>query len=154
RRGRRSAAIQHVEIGIVERECARLLDGGLREHRRCGEGGKGCGGSEGLDRGHDAISVTLEATATSCLKFVWRVGDDHRLRVGGRYGGCSCEHTVSGRHHCAPRMNGFQLIRKSCAEALADLENWRCSRDVVKSRRYVSERPGASRRKTFANDNA
>src|SRR5712672_2757709 len=36
RRGRRPAAVQNVIVGVVKRECTRLLDSRLCEYRRCG----------------------------------------------------------------------------------------------------------------------
>ena len=32
------APVQNIQIGVVERECARLLNGGLSEYRACREG--------------------------------------------------------------------------------------------------------------------
>src|SRR5258707_2849423 len=36
RRRRRPAAVQNVIVGVVQRECTRLLDSRLCEYRRCG----------------------------------------------------------------------------------------------------------------------
>src|SRR6266404_2946085 len=121
---RRCASVQDVQIGVVEREQARLLNRGLREHRSCRKGRQHCGDGDGFEcfLCHDTAPFSLAYDLLVYALYKVPGGLDFKaLRFDRmryiRVRGFTCSCAREGHADDAEKQLQNQISRQSKAEA-------------------------------------